>query len=111
MTKKKSGAQTFHVRPDQANQTLSLVLRKSLPGTSGSHATRLLKSRQVQVNGNLCLDEGRRLKPNEVVRVLDHPAAPLPTSEDVRIVYLDQHVAVVEKPAGMTSIRHVEERR
>ena len=34
----------------------------------------------------------------------------LPREEDVRIRYLDRHLVVVEKPAGMTTLRHPEER-
>jgi 23S rRNA pseudouridine1911/1915/1917 synthase len=44
------------------------------------------------------------------VRVLDHPAAPLPKEEHVKIRFVDTQVVVVEKPAGVTSNRHAEER-
>jgi 23S rRNA pseudouridine1911/1915/1917 synthase len=63
----------------------------------------------VTVNGNLCLDEARRLKAQEVVKVLAQSAPPLPTAEHIGIVYLDEHVVVVEKPPGLTSTRHSEE--
>lgn len=106
-----STGKNFHVTRDQAQQTLALALRQWLPGQSWSQVRRLLQSRQVMVNGNLCLDAGRRLKAAEVVKVLSQPAAPVPQDSDVRIRYLDAHLVVVEKPAGMTSIRHVEERR
>lgn len=69
-----------------------------------------MRSRRVQVNGNLCLDTARRLKAQEVVHVLAHPAAPLPTLEQVRIRYSDSDVVVVEKPSGLTSVPHAEER-
>ncbi len=70
----------------------------------------LIRARQVMVNGNLCVDAGRRLKPAEVVKVLSHPAAPPPRQQDVRIVFFDTHVVVVEKPAGITTNRHPSER-
>jgi 23S rRNA pseudouridine1911/1915/1917 synthase len=63
----------------------------------------------VQIDGNLCLDDGRKLKSGEVVRVLPHGQAAPPRAEDVKIHYLDAHVVVVEKPAGMTTMRHSEE--
>ena len=44
-----------------------------------------------------------------VIKILPHPAAPIPKEVDVRIVHLDPHVVVVEKPAGMTTLRHSEE--
>ncbi len=70
---------------------------------------KLLRRRHVLVNGNLCCDAGRRLKVTDVVRVLDHPTAPVADERSVRIRYLDRDVVVVEKPSGMTSVRHREE--
>jgi 23S rRNA pseudouridine1911/1915/1917 synthase len=103
-------SRNYHVAPDQARQTLAAVLRHWMPGESWTRVRQLLKTRQVMVNGNLCLDEGRRLKPGDVVKVLDHPQAPVPREEDVRIRHVDEHLLVVEKPAGMTTLRHAEER-
>lgn len=62
------------------------------------------------VDGNLCLDEGRRLRGTEVVKVLAHPAAAPPQEHDVKLRYVDAHLVVVEKPAGMTTLRHPTER-
>ena len=65
----------------------------------------------MQVNGNLCLDEDRRVTEKDVVKLfeqhLPRPVAP----NDLRIVHLDEHLLVVEKPAGVTSVRHVAERK
>jgi 23S rRNA pseudouridine1911/1915/1917 synthase len=77
---------------------------------SWSEIRALLRSRRVLVNGNLCLDEGRRLAEADVVKLLAHSAPKPPDERDVRLQYLDAHLAVVEKPAGLTSNRHAEER-
>lgn len=107
---KPAEARIFHVQAEQANQTLATALRAWLKEpVSWSQVRRLVRTRHVLLNGNLCLDEGRRLKPREVVKVLAHPAAPLPREEDVRIRFVDAHLVIVEKPAGMTSVRHAEE--
>src|SRR5205814_1373158 len=45
------------------------------------------------------------------VKLIEHSLPPPPREEDVKIRYLDQHVVVVEKPAGLTSVRHHEERQ
>jgi 23S rRNA pseudouridine1911/1915/1917 synthase len=103
-------AQTFRVTPELVNFTIAAALRTWLAGKSWSDIKKLLSSRHVTVSGNLCLDEGRRLKLEEVVKVLPHPAAAPPKEEDVRIRYLDPHIVIVEKPAGMTTLRHPEER-
>lgn len=104
-------SETFRATGQQAGQTLATALRAWLPGKPWSQVRRLLQNRHIMVDGNLCLDAGRRLRGNEVVKILPHPAAPPPREEDVRIRYLDEHLAVVEKPAGMTSVRHAEERQ
>ena len=107
---KDNDSRLFRVEPGQVNLTVAAALRQWLPGKSWSDVRRLLSSRHITVSGNLCLDEGRRLKEQEVVKVLAHPAAAPPREEDVRIRYLDRHLVVIEKPAGMTTLRHPEER-
>ena len=97
------------MQPDQAQQTLAALLRVWLAGKSWKDVERLIHTRHVLVNGNLCLDKGRRLAAKEVVKVLEHPTAPLAKAEDIKVRYLDAHLVVVEKPSGMTSNRHAEE--
>ncbi len=99
----------FRVLPQQEDQTVAASLRQWLPEKSWGQIRRLLKSRQIMINGNLCVDAGRRLKLSDVIKVLPRPAAAPPKADDVVIRYLDQHVVVVEKPAGVTSNRHHEE--
>jgi len=100
----------FRVLPNQVDQTLSAALRTWLPGQSWSQIRNLIQTRRVMVSGNLCLDQGRRLTLRDVVKVLAHSMAPPPTEQSVRICYLDEHVVVVEKPSGVTTVRHAEER-
>ncbi|MGL5094299.1 MAG: pseudouridine synthase, partial [Planctomycetia bacterium] len=105
----KQAGKVFHVTAEEAKQTLPAMLRRWIDGASWGQVRRLMETRRVTVNGNVCFDEGRRLKLDEVVKVLETPLAPLPTSEDVVIVHVDAQVVVVEKPAGLTSVRHAEE--
>ncbi len=100
----------FRVLPKQVDQTIAAALRQWMPGASWSEVRAMLKARRVMLSGNICADPARRLRLQDVVKILPHPAAPPPKDIDVRIVYLDPHVVVVEKPAGMTSLRHSEER-
>lgn len=90
-------------------QTLAAVLRRLRPKLSWSDANRLVTGRYVQVNGNLCLDPARRLKRGEVVRLWSFPQAKPPDADDVRLVHVDEQVVVVDKPAGLTTLRHREE--
>ncbi len=104
-----SPSQTFRVAPEQANQTLAAALRQWLPEQTWSQVRKLVEGRRVTVSGNVSLDPARRLKADEVVKILGAAAAEPPKEDDVRIRYLDQHIVVVEKPAMMTSMRHPEE--
>ncbi len=99
----------FHVTAAEAGETVAKALRQWMTDRSWSDVRHLIRTRRVLVNGNLCLDEARRLKSEEVVKVLADSAPPLPKAEHIQIVYLDEHVVVVEKPPGITSTRHSEE--
>ena len=101
--------QVFHVNDDADGCTLASYLRQQIAGTSWAVAERWIRNRRITVHGNICVDAARRLKTGEVVKFLDVPAAAPPGSEDVKIVFLDDQVVVVEKPAGMTTTRHHEE--
>ena len=76
-------AKIFHVSDAQAQQTLVTLLRQWLPGESWSRVRRLLQGRHIQVNGNLCVDEGRKLKPKDVVKILDNSQATIPRDASI----------------------------
>jgi 23S rRNA pseudouridine1911/1915/1917 synthase len=107
---KPDGSQNFHVAEQLAGKTLAAALRFWLSGLSWSKIRQKITSRRVQINGNLCLDEERRLRAGDVVKLLEHSLAPPPDASDITIRYLDAQLVVVEKPAGMTTMRHWEER-
>ncbi len=102
--------QIYHVEGPHQGNTLAALLRLWRPGQSWSEVRKLIRGRQVLVNGNLCVDDARRLQQGEVVCVQSRPAAPLPTEDDVKVRFWDADVVIVEKPAGMTTLRHSEER-
>jgi 23S rRNA pseudouridine1911/1915/1917 synthase len=99
----------YRVLPKQVGRTIAAALRDWLPGQSWTQLKKLLESRRVMVSGNLCTDVGRRLKLQDVVKVLPHSIAAPPQEKDVKIVHLDSQVVVVDKPSGVTSTRHSEE--
>ncbi len=106
---KEKSEPVFHVTPEQAGQTLTALLRQWQANASWGDVRQWVRSRRVMVNGNLCLDEARRLKGGDVVKMLAQSAPALPKPEHIQIVYVDEHVVVVEKPPGITSTRHSEE--
>ena len=100
----------YHITAELAGKSLSQALKRHLPERSWNEVKRLIASRHVQVNGNLCLDETRKLTAKDVVKVWEHPLARPADERDVKIVYVDEHLVVIEKPAGVTTLRHSEER-
>jgi 23S rRNA pseudouridine1911/1915/1917 synthase len=105
-----AGCRNFLVAAEQAGLALGPVLRLMAPGTPWSQVHRWIANRHVQVNGNLCVDRGRKLKAGDAIKLWDEPRPAPPREDQLRIRYLDRHVGVVEKPAGVTSTRHSEER-
>ncbi|WP_439621696.1 RluA family pseudouridine synthase [Gemmata sp.] len=98
----------FTVSPQEAGHTLAKVLRSRLGGPSWGEVRKLIAARRVKVGDAVCSDDARRLKEDEVIVLFDHPK-PLPrVAHPDRLVvrHLDDHVVVVEKPAGVNTVRH-----
>lgn len=106
----KDAVQVVRVLPVQVDRTLAAIVKQALADLSWADVRKLIRGRRVTVNGNVCLDAGRRMKLTDVIKVHPHPTAAPPREDDVLIRYLDAHVVIVEKPTGMTSVRHAEER-
>jgi 23S rRNA pseudouridine1911/1915/1917 synthase len=102
-------AQSIHLAAEHNGQTLAAALKRLLSDQSWNQIRKLIAGRRIQVNGNLCLDGERKVKAGDVVKILAHSAAPPATAADVRLVYVDEHLIVIRKPAGITTLRHREE--
>ncbi|MCC6420232.1 MAG: RluA family pseudouridine synthase [Gemmataceae bacterium] len=102
--------QTFAVTGPLADQTLAAALRQWLPEQSWSQVRRLIAARRVRLNGELILDPARRVHAGDTVALLGESAPPPRHVEAVVICHLDEHVVVVEKPAGIPTVRHPSER-
>ena len=109
----------LHVTSADRGKTLAAFLRARLAdaaagrgprATTWSGVQKLVRSRHVMIHGNICTDAARRLKEGEVVKVLEAAAAAAPKADDVRVAHLDDDVVVVDKPSGITTTRHTEER-
>ena len=110
-------SQQFVVAPEQTNQTVAALLRLWLPGQSWSQVRRLLETRRVHVNGELWQDDARRLKTGDKVDLFSHSERPRKLVDTIVLRHVDEHLVVVEKPAGIPTVRHpaelswLEERR
>ncbi|MEM7809480.1 MAG: RluA family pseudouridine synthase [Planctomycetota bacterium] len=104
----KAAGQIIHVSQELGGKTLGAVLKQKLRVSWGEAEMRVFE-RRVAVHGNLCLDPARRLKTGDVVNLLDTPAAKPKEAKDLDIVYQDRDVVVVDKPAGIVSVREPRE--
>jgi 23S rRNA pseudouridine1911/1915/1917 synthase len=102
--------QTFSVAPEQTNQTLAALLRGWLPGQSWSQVRKLVAARRVKLNGELWLDDARRLKAGDTVEVLARPQKAPELLDQIVLRHVDESVVVSEKPSGIPTVRHPAER-
>ena len=107
--KSKRDALLLHVDQQVSGTTVAAAVRSMQPELSWTAARKLVANRHVQIDGNLCLDQGRRLKSGEVVKLHLDPLAKIPGASDIEIVFSDATLVIVNKPSGMTSVRHKEE--
>lgn len=103
-------ALTIHISDAQAGSSVAQAIKQTAPAESWNSVKRLIVGRRVQVNGNLCVDEGRRLTAGDVVKVTEAAGSRPITARDIKLVHVDRHVVVVDKPAGVTTERHPEEK-
>jgi len=84
-------------------------LRVFRPGESWSQLRKLIERSNVSLNDIVCVDEARRLRTGDVIGIGERSLTPPPSENQVKIQYVDAHVVVVEKPAGMMTHRRPEE--
>jgi 23S rRNA pseudouridine1911/1915/1917 synthase len=103
--------QSFPVAAAHAGKTLAACLRLWLPGQTWTQVRKLIDARRVRLNGEVWLDDARRLKEGETVEVLARSEmSPQVHIDQIPIRYIDEHVVVVEKPAGISTVRHPAEK-
>jgi 23S rRNA pseudouridine1911/1915/1917 synthase len=94
---------SFTVGPEDAGTRLDLVVTSHLPSISRSLVQRLLQQGDVLVNGETG-KPSRRVGPGD--RITVRPVLPpsltaQPENIPLNVLYRDQDLAVVDKPAGM----------
>ena len=103
-------SQIFLISADQEGVTVAALLRQQLADHSWNQVRRVVETRRVRVGGDLCLDPARRLHEGETLELLAVPG-PVPRPKEIIVLrHLDEHVVVVEKPSGISTVRHPLER-
>ena len=108
---KPAPAKSWLVAPEQAGCTIAAILRAHFPGESWKQMRQHIMSRRVKIGDELCLDPARRVKQGDAITLLVH-SAPIPRvmRDPLVIRHLDEHVVVVEKSSGISTVRHPAER-
>lgn len=106
---------TIFVTRAERGRSLAAVLRAHL-GLSWPAARQLVRAQQVRVDGVICVDPTRKLRPGQRLEVQWPNSGPraLPARQHrlppgvppPRLCYWDEHLLVVDKPAGLTTLRH-----
>jgi 23S rRNA pseudouridine1911/1915/1917 synthase len=107
-------SRAFTVTAAEAGTPLAAVIsrRLSLPW---SEAQQLVRRQRVYLGGGRCADPTRRVRAGQQVRVHlpprdgGRPQSRPDKAPALVIRYQDAHVVVVEKPAGLTTMRHPSE--
>ena len=96
-----------------ANRTL-LDIVQSCFRLSRKNALDALRNRRVRICGGACVDPNRRVKSGQHIQLETKSAEPvkpkLPEiARNIVVRFVDEHLVVVEKPAGLTTVRHADE--
>jgi 23S rRNA pseudouridine1911/1915/1917 synthase len=94
---------TFTIGPDQAGARLDAYLASQIEGWSRARLHRLIENEDVLVNGKVAKPSYRLRAADEIEVELVSPPADLFTPENIPldIVYEDETLVVVNKPAGL----------
>ena len=74
-----------------------------------------LRGKAVKVAGVVCTEAGRRVKPGQLLEIVANPKAKAakpglpPLAQQIVVRHVDDEILVVEKPAGLTTVRHADE--
>jgi 23S rRNA pseudouridine1911/1915/1917 synthase len=111
----------FVVSRRQAGQPLLATLQAQLH-ISPADLVRTVRAGDVRLAGNVCTDPARRVRsgqrvhvtlrgkpprPQKPTQAVECPVPqPPPKTHGIVVRYVDEAIAVVEKPAGLTTVRH-----
>lgn len=95
-----------HARPDDAGKRLDLFLHEQVAtAVSRARVQEWIKAGLASVNGTACAKPGLRLRGGEALRLLGRgqPGCLVPERGELPVLYRNDWLIVVEKPAGLTT--------
>ncbi len=105
MDKSSSGIQRFHVPPEDSGRRLDQWLAAHLPDISRVRVQQLIEQKKITVQGQTP-KASHRLRGGEEIAITGEvelpPLKAFPENIPLNIVYEDESLAVIDKPAGMS---------
>lgn len=98
----------WRVQRAEEGRTVTAVLRARLPDRSWNTLRQWVESGKIFVDGERVLDVARRVREGQTVKLLMAAPRPRPPERQVRILYEDAHVVVIDKPSGVSSVPYEE---
>src|SRR6516162_1012533 len=92
------------VAPDEAGERLDRLLARHLPGVSRSRLKTLIEAGMVELNGHTIRNPSHRVNSGSAIKVDVPPprsARPGPEPIPLKVVYEDDDIIVIDKPAGL----------
>ena len=101
-----ANGRSLFVDRNQAGRTLLEVLQAGfrMPRKAALDA---LTRKQVRICGGVCANGQRRVQAGQHIQLTERVERPV--RSDIVVRFADDHVLVVEKPAGLTTVRHADE--
>lgn len=103
-----ASAAALHRTYDVPDETGGMRIDKALAGAfadlSRARIQALLSAGRVSATGQTIMDPARRVKPGEIIALVlppPEPAIPEPENIPLEIYYEDEHLLVLNKPAGL----------
>ena len=100
-----TGKRRFEVAAQCHGQRLDAWLSACVPAYSRSHLKALIEAGAVQVGGQVQVSASRKVAQGQVVDIVLQATAQsqafVPESMDLPIVFEDEHLMVIDKPAGL----------
>ncbi len=87
----------------EEENTLYEYLRKKLNTLSKNNVKNILKKKMVLINNEIVTAYNYKLKVNDVIEIKNNVIETFSTS-DIKIIYEDKDIIVVDKPCGMLTI-------
>jgi 23S rRNA pseudouridine1911/1915/1917 synthase len=104
MTIRVSRCERLEVQLEDAGQRVDRYLASRVKGLSRSRIQALIRSGRVSDARGTIEDPGAKVKPGEVLTIdVPPPEPPRPAPEQLQlsVVYEDEHLIVIDKPAGL----------